>query len=309
MSVYTSVSDDEMRIFLADYDLGSFVSLTGIAQGVTNSNYFLDTTSGRYVLTLFEVLRQEELPFFLLLKQHLSSNGVACPAPVARRDGRFDSVLADKPACLVTCLSGADTGCPTAEQCFNTGAMLAKMHLAGQSFPMHMENPRHTRWWHESAQKLFPVLDGDDAKLLADEIAYLDTYPDTSLPRGIIHADLFKDNVLLAGGAVAGFIDFYYACDGCFMYDLAIAVNDWARTADNLLDAERAAAFMRGYESVRVPSAAERAYFPTAQRAACVRFWVSRLLDFHFPQEGEMTFIKDPNAFRNLLLSFRQAQP
>lgn len=308
MSVYTSVSDDEMRIFLADYDLGSFVSLTGIAQGVTNSNYFLDTTSGRYVLTLFEVLRQEELPFFLLLKQHLSSNGVACPAPVARRDGRFDSVLAGKPACLVTCLSGADTGCPTAEQCFNTGAMLAKMHLAGQSFPMHMENPRHTRWWHESAQKLLPVLDEDDAKLLADEIAYLDAHPDAGLPRGIIHADLFKDNVLLDGGAVVGFIDFYYACDGCFMYDLAIAVNDWARTADNLLDAERAAAFMRGYESVRVPSAAERAYFPTAQRAACVRFWVSRLLDFHFPQEGEMTFIKDPNAFRNLLLSFRQAQ-
>ncbi len=309
MSVYTSISDDEMRIFLADYDLGSFVSLTGIAQGVTNSNYFLDTTSGRYVLTLFEVLRQEELPFFLLLKQHLSSNGVACPAPVARRDGRFDSVLAGKPACLVTCLSGADTGCPTAEQCFNTGAMLAKMHLAGQSFPMHMENPRHTRWWHESAQKLFPVLDGDDAKLLADEIAYLDTYPDTGLPRGIIHADLFKDNVLLDGGAVAGFIDFYYACDGCFMYDLAIAVNDWARTADNLLDAERADAFVRGYESVRPLSAAERAYFPTAQRAGCVRFWVSRLLDFHFPQEGEMTFIKDPNAFRNLLLSFRQTRP
>lgn len=309
MSVYTSVSDDEMRIFLADYDLGSFVSLTGIAQGVTNSNYFLDTTSGRYVLTLFEVLRQEDLPFFLLLKQHLSSNGVACPAPVARRDGRFDSVLAGKPACLVTCLSGADTGCPTAEQCFNTGAMLAKMHLAGQSFPMHMENPCHARWWHESAQKLFPVLDENDAKLLADEIAYLDTHPDTGLPRGIIHADLFKDNVLLDGGAVAGFIDFYYACDGCFMYDLAIAVNDWARTADNLLDAERAAAFMRGYESVRVPSAAERAYFSTAQRAACVRFWVSRLLDFHFPQEGEMTFIKDPNAFRNLLLSFRQTRP
>ncbi|MGF6147139.1 Homoserine kinase [Kingella potus] len=309
MSVYTSISDEEMRIFLADYDLGSFVSLTGIAQGVTNSNYFLNTTCGRYVLTVFEVLQQEELPFFLLLKQHLSSNGVACPTPVARRDGQLDSVLAGKPACLVSCLNGADTGRPTAEQCYNTGAMLAKMHIAGQSFPMHMDNPRHSRWWHESAQKLFPVLNKEDAELLADEIAYLDTHPDSSLPRGIIHADLFKDNVLLDGSAVSGFIDFYYACDGSFVYDLAIAVNDWARTADNILDTERTDAFIHGYESVRPLSAAERAYFPTAQRAGCIRFWVSRLLDFHFPQEGEMTFIKDPNAFRNLLLSFRRPQP
>ncbi len=306
MSVYTSVSDDEMRAFLADYDLGAFVSLTGIAQGVTNSNYFLTTSAGRYVLTVFEVLQQHELPFFLLLKQHLSGSGVACPAPVPRKDGRFDSVLVGKPTCLVTCLNGADTSWPTAEQCFNTGAMLAKMHIAGQNFPMHMNNPRYTTWWRESADKLLPVLSSEDAALLADEIAYLDAHPDTGLPRGIIHADLFKDNVLLDGNGVAGFIDFYYACDGNFMYDLAIAVNDWARTADNRLDTALADAFMRGYESVRSLSAAERAYFPVAQRAGCVRFWVSRLLDFHFPQEGEMTFIKDPNAFRDLLLSFRR---
>lgn len=304
MSVYTSVSDDEMRQFLADYDLGEFVSLTGIAQGVTNSNYFLATTSGRYVLTVFEVLQQHELPFFLLLKQHLSSRGVACPAPLARRDGRLDSVLCGKPACLVGCLDGADTGWPTAGQCFNTGAMLARMHLAGQSFPMHMDNPRYDRWWGAAAQRLYPVLSREDAALLRGEIDFLAAHPDTGLPRGIIHADLFKDNVLLDGGRVAGFIDFYYACDGNFMYDLAIAVNDWARTADNRLDEGLADAFMRGYEGVRPTSVEERAYFPIAQRAGCVRFWVSRLLDFHFPQEGKMTFVKDPDVFRDLLLSF-----
>ena len=305
MSVYTSVSDDEMRALLAQYDLGDFVSLVGIAQGVTNSNYFVTTSSGRFVLTIFEVLQQEELPFFLLLKQHLSRNGVACPAPIMRKDGRFDSVIAGKPACLVSCLQGSDTSWPTVEQCFNTGAMLAKMHLAGQSFEMKMDNPRYEAWWRDAAQRLLPVLSREDADLLCDEIAFLAAHPDTGLPRGIIHADLFKDNVLLNGNEVAGFIDFYYACDGNFMYDLAIAVNDWARTASNVLDKTLADGFLRGYESVRSLSAAERDYYSVAQRAGCVRFWVSRLLDFHFPQEGEMTFIKDPNVFRDLLLSVR----
>ncbi|KPN73202.1 homoserine kinase [Neisseria sp. 74A18] len=306
MSVYTSVSDEEMRQFLNDYDLGDFVSLQGIAQGITNSNYFLTTTKGRFVLTLFETLQQNELPFFLELKQHLSKEGVACPAPVARKDGKFDSILADKPACLVTCLKGTDTSWPTAGQCFNTGAMLAKMHLAGQSFPFKMTNPRYRDWWSDAYTQLSPLLNKDDAELLKSEIEYLDKNSGDFLPSGIIHADLFKDNVLLDEQEVAGFIDFYYACNGNFMYDLAIAVNDWARTADNFLDSELQKAFIEGYESVRPLSNEERTYFPTAQRAGCIRFWVSRLLDFHFPQAGEMTFIKDPNAFRDLLLSLRK---
>lgn len=303
MSVYTTVSDEEMRVFLADYDLGEFVALQGIAQGITNSNYFLTTSTGRYVLTVFEVLQQEELPFFLELNQHLSRNGVACAAPIARKDGRLDSVLAGKPACLVTCLQGSDTSWATEAQCFHTGAMLAKMHLAGQSFEKKMENPRYTDWWHDACSQLLPVLNEDDARLLQNEIAAFDRNRRDDLPSGIIHADLFKDNVLLDGETVAGFIDFYYACNGDFMYDLAIAVNDWARTADNTLDHTLEAAFIRGYESVRPLSDEERAYYPIAQRAGCIRFWVSRLLDFHFPQSGEMTFIKDPNAFRDLLLS------
>ena len=303
MSVYTSVSDEEMRAFLTQNDLGGFVSLQGIAQGITNSNYFLTTTTGRYVLTVFEVLKQEELPFFLELSRHLSSNGVACPAPIVRKDGKLDSVLVGKPACLVTCLNGSDTGWATEMQCFNTGAMLAKMHIAGQSFPQKMVNPRYDRWWHDACSQLLPVLSEDDAALLQKEIADLDGNLGNHLPSGIIHADLFKDNVLLDGEKVAGFIDFYYACNGNFMYDLAIAVNDWARTAENKLDSSLQDAFIRGYESIRPLSDEEREYFPIAQRAGCIRFWVSRLLDFHFPQTGEMTFIKDPNAFRDLLLS------
>ncbi|WP_037588527.1 homoserine kinase [Stenoxybacter acetivorans] len=308
MSVYTSVSDDEMRLFLADYTLGEFIALRGIAQGVTNSNYFLDTTAGTYVLTVFEVLQQAELPFFLLLKQYLSERGVACPAPIARKDGRFDSVLANKPACVVRCLNGHDVSVPTEKQCFHTGAMLAKMHLAVADFPLSMPNPRYDVWWHESAQKLLPHLSQDDAQLLQDEIVFLDRHSGSHLPAGIIHADLFKDNVLLNGDEVAGFIDFYYACRGIFMYDLAIAVNDWAHTADHHLRGDFQAAFLNGYQSVRPLSAAEAAYLPIAQRAGCIRFWVSRLLDYHFPQAGEMTFIKDPNVFRDLLLVLREQQ-
>ncbi|WP_239351537.1 homoserine kinase [Snodgrassella communis] len=303
MSVYTSVSDDEMRSFLRDYHLGRFIGLQGIAQGITNSNYFVTTTQGRYVLTVFEAMSQTELPYFLELTQHLSANGVACPAPIARIDGRLDSTLVGKPACLVTCLSGGDTSSPSALQCFNTGAMLAKMHLAGTSFPLTMNNPRYTSWWHEASSRLSPFLDAEDERLLQAEIAFFDKNERTDLPAGIIHADLFRDNVLLNGEQVAGFIDFYYACNGNFMYDLAIAVNDWARRADNHLDHNLQQAFMRGYESIRPLTAVERDYFPIAQRAACIRFWVSRLLDYHFPQVGEITFIKDPNVFRDLLLN------
>ncbi|WP_239423771.1 homoserine kinase [Snodgrassella communis] len=303
MSVYTSVSDDEMRSFLRDYHLGRFIGLQGIAQGITNSNYFVTTTQGRYVLTVFEAMSQAELPYFLDLIQHLSANGVACPAPIARIDGRLDSTLVGKPACLVTCLSGGDTSSPSALQCSNTGAMLAKMHLAGTSFPLTMNNPRYTSWWHKASSRLSPFLDAEDERLLQAEIAFFDKNERTDLPAGIIHADLFRDNVLLNGEQVTGFIDFYYACNGNFMYDLAIAVNDWARRADNHLDHNLQQAFMRGYESIRPLTAAERDYFPIAQRAACIRFWVSRLLDYHFPQVGEITFIKDPNVFRDLLLN------
>lgn len=307
MSVYTHVSNDEINDLLAFYELGQFVSLQGIAQGVTNSNYFLTTSSGRYVLTVFEVLEQHELPFFLLLKKHLNESGVACPLPIQRKDGKFDSTLAGKPACIVSCLDGCNISWPTDLQCFSTGAMLAKMHISGQSFPMSMKNPRYTEWWKASAQKLLPVLDPNDVLLLESEIADIDKHSAQALdlPSGIIHADLFKDNVLLNGNQITGFIDFYYACNGNFMYDLAIAVNDWARTSQNIIDPQLKSAFLEGYESVRPISREEKEYFPIAQRAGCIRFWVSRLLDFYFPQEGEMTFIKDPNTFRDLLLSLK----
>lgn len=308
MSVYTSISDQEMHDFLQAYNIGKFLSLQGIAQGITNSNYFINTSQGRFVLTVFEALTQAELPFFLKLKQHLSQNGVACPTPIPQKNNKLEATLANKPACIVSCLNGTDVSWPTTQQCFNTGKMLAKMHIAGQDFPLHMENPRYLSWWHEASKKLFPLLNKEDSILLKTTVADIDKYPTEHLPNGIIHADLFKDNVLLQGDEVSGFIDFYYACNGSFIYDIAIAINDWARNSNNILDNSLEQAFLSGYEEIRPLTESERLYYPIAKRAGCLRFWVSRLLDFHFPQEGEMTFIKDPNIFRDLLLSFNQHQ-
>lgn len=309
MSVYTSVSDEEMRLFLQNYDLGDFVSLKGIAQGITNTNYFVTTVKDRYVLTIFEELEATELPFFLDLMLHLNENGVACPKPIAQKNQQLAASLHQKPACLVTTLTGKDTNTPSEAQCFNVGAMLAKMHIASASFTQTMQNPRDASWWRESAIRLYPYLSEDDAQLLKKIIQFLDENPDSHLPQGIIHADLFKDNVLLDGDHVAGFIDFYYASTGSFVYDIAIAINDWAQTETHTIIPSLQQAFLDGYQSVRPLSVDELNYLPIAHKAGCVRFWVSRLLDFHFPPEGELTFTKNPNAFRDLLHHFNQENP
>lgn len=309
MSVYTSVSDEEMRLFLQNYDLGDFVSLKGIAQGITNTNYFVTTAKGRYVLTIFEELKATELPFFLDLMLHLNENGVACPKPIAQKNQQLAAALHQKPACLVTTLAGKDTDTPSDVQCFNVGAMLAKMHIASTSFTQTMPNPRDAKWWRESAIRLYPYLSEDDSQLLKKIIQFLDENPDNHLPQGIIHADLFKDNVLLDGDHVAGFIDFYYASTGSFVYDIAIAINDWAQTETHTIIESLQKAFLDGYQSVRPLTTDELNYLPIAHKAGCVRFWVSRLLDFHFPPEGELTFTKNPNAFRDLLYHFNQENP
>lgn len=306
MSVYTSVTEAEMAVFLEDYDIGTLVSLKGIAQGITNTNYFVTTSVDRYVLTIFETLQPEELPFFLDLMALLSHKGVACPAPIPQKSGQFMHLLHGKAACLVSCLSGRDVTQPNAAQCHSVGAMLAKMHLATADTELTMANPRHAEWWEAEQPRLLPLLSESDAALLQSTITFLNAHPDTHLPQGLIHADLFKDNVLLSGDEVTGFIDFYYACRGSFVYDIAIALNDWAQDSAHQLDDALVQAFLAGYSSVRPLSDDEQAYLPIAQQAGCIRFWVSRLLDYHFPPEGEMTFTKNPAAFRDLLLSIQQ---
>lgn len=305
MSVYTTVSHDQMQEWLKRYTLGQLLDLKGIASGITNTNYFLTTTHGRYVLTLFEALKLQELPYYLTLMSHLARHGVACPAPVADNTDQFASMLAGKPACLVSCLDGADVAQPTPAQCRAVGEMLAQMHIAGATFPGKMANPRGPRWWSETARQVYPRMDEDAAALLREEVQLQDSHRFDHLPSGVIHADLFRDNVLLDGDRIAGFIDFYYACNDVLLYDLAIAVNDWARKADHGIDDERAAALLSGYQSERELTAEEKKAWPLMLRAAALRFWVSRLQDLHFPTAGEMTYTKDPKVFQTVLEAHR----
>ncbi len=306
MSVYTSVSNDDMQAWLQRYALGELVELKGIAAGITNTNYFVTTTHGRYVLTLFEVLQLAELPYFLQLKSHLSRHGVACPAPIADHNDQFASLLAGKPACLVSCLQGSDVSHPNAAQCHAVGEMLAQMHLAGSTFPLRMDNPRGPAWWAHTASTLYHAMPAADAAMLRDEIAFQASHRFDFLPHGVIHADLFKDNVLMDGDRIAGFIDFYYACNDILLYDVAIALNDWSRLPDGQIDDALASALLAGYQAVRPFTHSEIAAWPVMLRAGALRFWVSRLLDYHQPASGELTFTKDPGVFQQLLAAHRQ---
>lgn len=304
MSVFTVVNDDELRGWLQQYGL-QLVAFEGIAAGVTNTNYFVDTTHGRFVLTLFETLRLDELPFYLQLMSHLARHGVACPAPLQDRDDRFASMLAGRPACLVTCLQGGDVDAPSPAQCRAVGDMLATLHKVSGSFTLRMDNPRGPRWWGRTAAELYAFMPAEEAALLREEIQLQAQHRFSHLPVGVVHADLFKDNVLLAGDTIAGFIDFYYACNDILLYDVAIAVNDWARLPDGSIDPERARAFLDGYRAVRPLSPAETEAWPIMLRAAAIRFWVSRLLDLYKPMPGALTYTKDPGVFRDLLRAHR----
>jgi len=303
MSVFTTVTSDQLRSWLKRYALGELIELKGIASGITNTNYFVTTKAGRYVLTLFEKNGADELPYFLNLMAHLARHGIPCPQPVADNVGAYLGELNGKPAALVTCLRGASLEYPEPHHCADVGAFLARMHLAGQSYPATMENPRGPHWCALTAQAVLPLLDAEGRGLLERELAYQAQFQELAMPRGVIHADLFRDNVLFDGDQLSGAIDFYYACNDALAYDLAITVNDWCVDADGALDKSRLQAMLEAYHAQRPLLEQERAAWPALLRAAALRFWLSRLYDFHFPQSGEMTHAKDPGHFRRVLES------
>jgi homoserine kinase type II len=301
MAVFTTVTEAELSAWLKDYSLGQLQELQGISSGIENTNYFVTTSNGRFVLTLFEKLTADELPFYLNLMAHLARHGIPCPAPMANRSNQFLGELNGKPACIVSRLSGKSTTAPTPEQCAAMGAMLGQMHVAGQSFSQNMPNPRDATWRTATLPKVRQFLDPLNAALLDSECALHAQHNLLHLPQGIIHADLFRDNVLLEDNRVGGLIDFYFACSDALLYDVAITVNDWCMNSDCKLDAERTQNFLRAYHAVRPLQDIERDAWPTMLRLAALRFWLSRLFDKHLPRDGELVNAHDPAHFERVL--------
>jgi len=301
MAVFTRVTEADINAWLANYSLGSLLELQGIPAGIENTNYFVTTGNGRFVLTLFEKLTADDLPFFLNLMAHLARHGIPCPSPVADKQNHFLGKLNDKPACIVSRLSGKSVTQPTAANCAAVGAMLGQMHVAGQSFGDQMLNPRGSAWRAEAAQQVLKFLPPEDAALLESEVALHEDHPLSGIPRGTIHADLFRDNVLMDGERVGGLIDFYFACTGNLLYDVAITVNDWCMTAEGKLDEARTRAMLGAYHAARPFTAKEADAWPMALRVAALRFWISRLYDLHLPRDGEMVHAHNPEQFKRIL--------
>ncbi|WP_341676036.1 homoserine kinase [Niveibacterium sp. SC-1] len=305
MSVFTPVSDAAMSDWLAGFAVGRLVSLKGIEAGVQNSNFFVTTGLGRYVLTLFESVPRADLPFYLNLMAHLARHGLPVPAPIADRSNEYLGSLSGKPAALVSRLAGSSVADPDAAQCARVGAMLAGLHLAGQSYGRKQENPRGAAWRAAAAAAVMPHLPVADAALLQEELAAQAALDALPLPTGVIHADLFRDNVLWDGEHIGGVLDFYFACHDTLLFDLAVTVNDWCANPDGGLDPARYAALVAAYHLDRPLEEAELAAWPLMLRRAALRFWLSRLEDFHLPRAGELVTVKDPAEFRAILLSRR----
>jgi len=306
MAVFTAVTLDDLTQWIKQFPLGQALALDGIASGIENSNFFLTTERGEYVLTVFENLDFEQLPFYLQLMRHLAERGIPVPAPVANAHGELVVALQGKPAAIVSKLAGSSQMDPQPVHCAEVGAMLARMHLAAQDFPLSQPNLRGLDWWRETAPAVLPHLSDDNARLLREEIALQEAFAAgpayARLPRGPVHADLFRNNVMFVGERLSGCFDFYFAGIDTWLFDLAVTVNDWCIDLDSgRLDTQRVRALLDAYRAVRPFTDDEIAAWPTLLRAAALRFWLSRLYDLHVPRAAELLTPHDPTHFERIL--------
>ncbi len=310
MSVFTPIQDADLAAILAHYDLGAPTAFEGVPEGIENTNYFLTTTRGRYVLTVFERVPAADVPYFLRLMEHLAARGVPCPRPVPRRDGGLWFDFRDKLGCIVERLPGRTRSALDEPALRAAGALLARLHEAGRDFPERRADLQGPAWMQATAGELAGWVEarfGARARaLLEDELAAQDALDADTLPQGVVHGDLFPDNLLFDdAGRLTGVIDLYYAHDDALAYDLAIAANALAWVPDEAARARRLAALLEGYEDVRPRTDAERSAWPMLLRRAALRFWLSRLRDMRHPREGAMTTLKDPEEYRARLVSWR----
>ncbi|MBI3285890.1 MAG: homoserine kinase [Burkholderiales bacterium] len=306
MAVFTPVSLGDLEPWMMQFPLGKALAVKGIASGIENSNFFIGTEAGEFVLTIFENLNFEQLPFYLKLMRHLADRGILVPAPIANRDGELVVALHGKPAAIVSKLEGRSQMSPQAGHCAAVGAMLARMHLAAQDFPIRQPNLRALDWWHATTPEVLPFLSDANQHLLRAEIHYQDAFASTAiyhaLPRGPVHADLFRNNVMFDGERLTGFFDFYFAGCDCWIFDVAVTVNDWCiDVVSGELDVPRVQAMLNAYHELRPFTVEEGMAWQAMLRAAALRFWLSRLYDYHLPRDAEMLTPHDPAHFERIL--------
>lgn len=301
MAVYTDVSDEELEAFIASYDIGTLTSFKGIAEGVENSNYLVHTDRRPYILTLYEKrVRPEDLPYFLGLMEHLAARGISCPLPVRDREGRALRELAGRPAALISFLEGLSVRRPAIEHCAGLGQALARFHLAGQDFPMSRKNDLSLPGWRAlyddvsaSADTVIPGLKDE----ISRELSHLEKHWMDDLPRGVIHADLFPDNVFFLSDKFSGLIDFYFACNDMLAFDVAVCLNAWCFEADGSFNITKARAMLQAYENERKLTEAELAALPLLARGAALRFLLTRTYDLLNTDANALVKTKDPNEY------------
>lgn len=311
MAVYTEVSFEEAASFVGRLGLGDLTALTGIRAGIENTNYFADTAEGRYVLTVFERLTHEQLPFYLHLMRHLAGRGIPVPCPRADAGGEILHTVQGKPAAVVDRLPGRHHLAPDASHCASLGAMLARMHLAGVDFPMQQANLRGLAWWTQTVPVVLPFLTAAQSLLIESELAFQHELASSAayaaLPRGAIHADLFRDNVMFEATPsgderLTGLFDFYFAGVDTLGFDLAVCLNDWCiDLASGRLAEDRAVALVTAYAGVRPLTGGEYRLLPALMRGAALRFWISRLWDLHLPRDAALLTAHDPTHFERVL--------
>jgi homoserine kinase type II len=305
MSVYTTITEEELHNFLSHYQAGTLIKFEGILAGIENTNYFVTTDQGEYVLTLFEQLGWDELPYFLDIMAFLAEHQVPSAHPIADRNGDYLRWLNQKPAALVERLNGSSVDQPTTTQCAALGSALGRMHAMAHQFSGQRQNPRNIHWCQQSINQLSSQLSSEQQQLLSEELHFQSKTDRENLPQGVIHADLFRDNALFVDEQLTGIIDFYYACNDALLYDLAVTLNDWCISPDGSVDPVRYQSLLDHYQQQRPISGREKESWSAMLRAAALRFWLSRLLDLHFPRAGEMTHTKDPEVFRKILMWHR----
>ncbi len=303
MSVYTNIEQTELEVFLNNYSLGALLSYQGINAGIENTNYFVTTENGEFVLTIFEEIGFDTLPYYLNFMAHLSDHGMPTAHPIADLENNYVRVLKDKPAAIVRRLEGKNELQPNSTHCAAVGHALAQIHTLGETFTGVLENPRGIAWAEKTSQRVFSQLSGDEQLLLQQEIEFRKQTLPNDLPIGAIHADLFRDNVMFKDQSLTGIIDFYYACNDALLYDLAVTINDWCSDDKGELNMLCYNNLINAYQAERPFHAEEPKVWQYMLRAAALRFWLSRLQDKIFPKDGEITHIKDPDVFKQILLA------